>query len=119
MPKAIQMHAPGGPDVLRYEEVEVAAPGNGEVRLAHSAIGLNYIDVYHRSGLYPLPKMPAIIGMEGAGTVEAVGAGVDSLQPGDRVAYADAPPGAYAESRLMPAHRLVKLPDDIDDDFWQ
>ncbi len=114
MSKAIRIHEAGGPEVLRYEEVEVGAPGKGEVRLTHGAIGLNYIDVYQRSGLYPL-ELPAVLGMEGAGRVEEIGPGVHDFQVGDRVAYADMPPGAYSEIRLMPAHRLVKIPDGIDD----
>ncbi len=115
MTHAIRIHQPGGPEVLTWDEVEVGAPGPGEVRLEQSAVGLNFIDVYHRTGLYPLADMPAVIGMEGAGQVEAVGAGVDDFKPGDRVAYAGLPPGAYAEARLIPAHRLVKLPDAISD----
>ncbi len=115
MTKAIRIHGPGGPEVLRWEEVEVGAPGAGEARLEQTAVGLNYIDVYHRSGLYPLPAVPAVIGMEAAGTVEAVGEGVTGLKVGDRVAYAAPPPGAYAEARLMPADRLIKLPPDISD----
>lgn len=114
MVKAIRIHEPGGPEVLKYEDVDVPAPGPGEVLLQQKACGLNYIDVYHRMGAYPL-EYPATIGMEGMGVVEAVGEGVDALKPGDRVAYADLPPGAYAEARLMPWHRLVKLPDAIDD----
>ena len=115
MTKAIRIHAPGGPEALVYEDVEVPAPGPGEVQIEQGACGLNYIDVYHRSGLYPLPTLPAVIGMEGAGTVTAVGEGVEAFQPGDRVAYADVPPGAYAALRNIPWHRLVKLPDSIDD----
>ncbi len=115
MTKAIRIHGPGGPEVLRWEEVEVGAPGAGEARLEQTAVGLNYIDVYHRSGLYPLPAMPTVIGLEAAGTVEAVGEGVMGLKVGDRVAYAAPPPGAYAEARLMPADRLIKLPPDISD----
>jgi NADPH2:quinone reductase len=88
-------------------------PGPGEVRLIHEAIGLNFIDVYQRTGLYPLPSMPAIPGLEGAGRVEMVGEGVKEFQAGDRVAYAGVPPGAYAEIRCIPAHRLVKLPETI------
>ena len=114
MVKAIRIHAPGGPEVLKYEDVDVAAPGAGEVVLRQKACGLNYIDVYHRMGVYPL-QYPATIGMEGMGVVEAVGDGVTAFKPSDRVAYADLPPGAYAESRVMPWHRLVKLPDAIDD----
>lgn len=114
MTRAIVIHAFGGPEVLKWEEVQVGDPGPGEVRLRHTAVGLNYIDVYHRTGLYPL-ELPRPIGMEGAGVVEAVGSGVADFAPGDRVAYAAMPPGSYAEARLMPAHRLVKLPDAIDD----
>jgi NADPH2:quinone reductase len=108
------MHQAGGPEVLQWEDVEVGAPGAGEVHIRHTAVGLNFIDIYHRSGLYPLP-MPSGIGLEGAGVVEAVGSGVTDLKTGDRVAYASAPLGAYAEQRLMPADRLVKLPDGIDE----
>jgi len=115
MTKAIRIHAPGGPEALSWDEVTVGDPGPGEVRLRQTAVGLNYIDVYHRTGLYPLPKMPAVIGMEGAGVVEAAGAQVTDLKVGDRVAYAAPPPGAYAQERLMPADRLIKLPDAIDD----
>ena len=115
MTKAIRIHAPGGPEALVYEDVEVPSPGPGEVLIDQGACGLNYIDVYHRTGLYPLPSLPAVIGMEGAGTVAAVGEGVEAFKPGDRVAYADAPPGAYAAQRLMPWHRLVKLPDAVGD----
>lgn len=114
MAHAIRIHACGGPEVLQWDEVEVGDPGPGEVRLHQNAIGLNYIDVYHRSGLYKLGSLPAIIGMEGAGTVEAVGPGVTELAPGDRVAYGDTL-GGYAEERLIAAGRLVKLPDSIDD----
>ena len=115
MTHAIRIHQPGGAEALSWDEVEVGKPGPGEVRLEQTAVGLNYIDVYHRSGLYPLPQMPAVIGMEAAGRVEAVGEGVSDLQPGDRVAYAAAPPGAYTEARIIPAHRVVKLPDGISD----
>ena len=113
MTHAIRIHQTGGPEVLRWEEVEIGPPGPGEVRLRHTAIGLNFIDTYHRSGLYPLP-LPAIPGSEGAGVVEEIGAGVSEVKPGDRVAYAG-PVGAYAEERLVPAHRLVPLPEDVDD----
>ena len=108
MVKAIRFHQVGGPEVMRLEEVELAAPGAGEARVRHEAIGVNYVDTYHRSGLYPLP-LPSGLGVEGAGVVEAVGAGVTVVQPGDRVAYI-AGPGAYAQARLLPADRLVKLP---------
>ncbi len=114
MSHAIVMHATGGPEVLRWEPYDPGTPGPGEVRLRHEAVGLNFIDVYHRSGLYPVGDLPAIPGMEGAGRVEAVGADVTEFKPGDRVAYAGLPPGAYAESRCIPAHRLIKLPDAID-----
>ena len=115
MPKAIRIHEHGGPEVLRWEEVEVGEPGPGQLRVRHGAVGLNYIDVYHRTGLYPLPSLPWTLGMEGAGQVEAVGEGVTEFKPGDRVAYASPPVGAYAEVRLMPADRVVALPDAIDD----
>ncbi|UCF92902.1 MAG: quinone oxidoreductase [Desulfobacterales bacterium] len=113
MSKAIRMHATGGPEVLRWEDVDPGQPGPGEVLLRHEAVGLNFIDVYHRTGLYPLPSLPAVPGMEGAGIVEALGEGVEAIAIGDRVAYAGLPPGAYAEVRIMPAERLVKLPDRI------
>ncbi len=113
MTKAIRIHEHGGPEVLRWEDVEVGAPGPGQVRVKHSAVGLNYIDTYQRSGLYPL-DLPLTLGMEGAGVVEELGAGVSGLAVGDRVAYA-APLGSYTEARLSPADRLVKLPDAIGD----
>ncbi|QQS54502.1 MAG: quinone oxidoreductase [Candidatus Competibacteraceae bacterium] len=115
MPKAIRIHEYGGPEVLRWEEVEVGEPGPGQLRVRHGAVGLNYIDVYHRTGLYPLPSLPWTLGMEGAGQVEAVGEGVSEFKAGDRIAYASPPVGAYAEVRLMPADRVVALPDTIDD----
>ncbi len=111
---AIRIHETGGPEVLRLEEHDPGVPENGEVRVRHEAIGLNYIDIYHRSGLYPLPQLPATLGLEGAGVIEEIGSEVEGLDVGDRVAYAGAPPGAYAEQRLIAAHRLVKLPDAID-----
>ena len=114
MSRAIRIHETGGPDVMCWEEVEVGAPGSGEIRIRHEAVGLNFIDVYFRTGLYPAPSLPFSPGMEGAGIVEAVGEGVDSLVAGDRVAYAAPPVGAYAEARLMPADRVVKVPDGID-----
>ncbi len=113
MPKAIRFHQPGGPEVLRLEEVSVGDPGPGEARVRHAAIGVNFVDVYHRSGLYPLP-LPSGLGVEAVGVVEAVGAGVSHVRPRDRVAYV-ATPGAYAEARVVPADRLVKLPDDVPD----
>lgn len=113
MTHAVRIHRPGGPDALTWDEVRVGAPGPGEARVRHTAIGLNFIDTYHRSGLYPLP-LPAILGSEGAGVVTEVGADVVEVKPGDRVAYAG-PVGSYAEERLVAAHRLVPLPDDVDD----
>lgn len=110
MTYAIRMHAHGGPEVLNWEAIDVARPGPGEALLQHHAVGLNYIDVYHRSGTYPL-SLPAIPGLEAAGVVEEVGEGVTHLKAGDRVAYAGGPVGAYAERRVIPADRLVKLPD--------
>jgi NADPH2:quinone reductase len=115
MSHAIRIHEHGGPEVLRHEEVDVGAPGPDEVRLRQTAVGLNYIDVYHRTGLYPVPQLPSGIGLEAAGEVEAVGANVSDLKQGDRVAYASPPLGAYADSRLIPADRVVRLPDGIDD----
>ena len=109
---AIQFSQPGGPDQLKWVEVEVGTPGAGEVLIRHHAVGLNYIDVYFRTGLYPA-TMPAGLGMEGAGVVEAVGEGVSHLSAGDRVAYASQPPGAYAELRVMPAMNVCVLPDAI------
>nr|WP_217343668.1 quinone oxidoreductase [Noviherbaspirillum sp. L7-7A]MBV0877734.1 quinone oxidoreductase [Noviherbaspirillum sp. L7-7A] len=113
MTKAIRIFKTGGPEVMEHVDVEVGEPGPGEARVRHHACGLNYIDVYFRTGLYPQP-LPAGLGMEGAGVVEAVGEGVSHVKPGDRVAYAARPPGAYAEARVMPAAVLVKLPDNID-----
>jgi len=116
MTHAIRIHQTGGPEVLRWEAIELPAPGVGEVLLRQTAVGLNYIDVYFRTGLYAAPTMPFIPGLEGAGVVEAVGPEVTALAVGDRVAYASAPIGAYAEARLMPADRLVKIPDSISDE---
>jgi len=113
MNHAIRIHEHGGPEVLRWEEVPKPSPGPGEALVRHAAVGLNYIDIYFRTGLYKPPALPAVIGMEGAGTVEAVGEGVTDLAPGDRVAYATAPIGAYAEFRTLKAERLVKLPESI------
>ncbi|MGV8073157.1 MAG: quinone oxidoreductase [Syntrophobacteraceae bacterium] len=113
MPKAIIMRETGGPDVLRFEEYDPGLPGAGEVLIRQEAVGVNFIDVYHRTGFYPLPSLPAIPGMEGAGRVEAIGEGVADISIGDLVAYAGIPPGAYAEVRAMPADRLIKLPESI------
>ena len=115
MTKAMRIHDYGGPQVMRWEDVDVAAPGAGEVLVRHGAVGLNFIDVYMRSGAYPQPALPAGIGLEAAGLVEALGPGVTDFALGDRVAYAAAPPGAYAEARLMAAARLVKIPDGVTD----
>ena len=115
MTKAIRIHTPGGPEALVWEDVTVGDPGPGEARVRHTAIGLNYIDTYHRSGAYKLP-LPAVIGQEGAGVVVAVGPGVTDVKKGDRVAYAGGPVGAYSEERLIPADRLVPLPEGISDD---
>lgn len=112
MPFAIRIHRTGGPEVLTGEDVSVGDPAHGEARVRHEAVGLNFIDTYHRSGLYPLP-LPSGIGLEGAGIVDAVGEGVTDIKPGDRVAYAGGPVGAYSQMRCLPAHRLLKLPDAI------
>lgn len=111
----IVIDSPGPPSVLRYERHDIAAPAPHEVLLRQSAIGLNYIDIQHRTGRYPLPDYPSPIGMEGAGTIEAVGSAVDAFKPGDRVVYSSMPIGAYADVRLMPADRLVPLPPAIPD----
>jgi NADPH2:quinone reductase len=111
---AIRIHETGGPEKLRWEEVEVGEPGPGEVLLRHTAVGLNYIDTYHRGGLYPV-SLPSGLGLEAAGVVEKLGSGVSGLKIGDRVAYCSGPIGAYSECRLYPADRVVKLPDGIDD----
>jgi NADPH2:quinone reductase len=114
MPRAIRLHQTGGPEVLQWEEVEVGEPGEGQARVRHTAVGVNFVDTYRRSGLYPLP-LPSGLGSEGAGVVEAVGPAVTHVQPGDRVAYGTGPPGSYAEVRLMPADHLLKLPEGISD----
>ena len=112
MPNAIRFHQAGGPEVLKWESVTVGEPGSGEARVRHTAVGLNYIDTYHRSGLYKLP-LPSGLGLEGAGVVEAVGPGVTDISKGDRVAYCGGAPGSYAEVRVMAADKLVKIPDGI------
>ena len=112
MTHAIRIHQTGGPEVLRWEEVNLPSPAAGEATVRHHAVGLNFIDTYHRTGLYPL-SLPSGIGLEGAGVVTAVGEGVSEVSVGDRVAYAGGPVGAYAEARNIPAHRLLKLPDAI------
>ncbi len=113
MSNAIRIYETGGPEVLRWEADDPGSPVAGEALVRHKAVGLNFIDVYHRTGVYPLPELPAVPGMEGAGIVEAVGEGVFEVAVGDRVAYAGLPPGAYAEVRRMPADRLVQLPEAI------
>ncbi len=112
MDHAIRFHQTGGPEVLKWEEINVGQPGTGDVRVQNKAIGLNYIDTYHRTGLYPMP-LPSGIGLEAAGVVEAVGANVTEFKPGDRVAYCNGPIGAYAERKIHPADRLVKIPEGI------
>jgi NADPH2:quinone reductase len=112
MTKAIRISRHGGPEVMELVDVELGAPGPGEAQVRHAAIGLNFIDVYHRTGLYPQP-LPAGLGMEGAGVVEAVGDGVTAVKVGDRVAYAGGPIGAYAQARNMPASKLLVLPENI------
>ncbi|HEY5897392.1 MAG TPA: quinone oxidoreductase [Burkholderiales bacterium] len=114
MAKAIRFHKQGGPEVLQLDDVQVAEPGAGQVRIRHTAIGVNFVDTYQRSGLYPM-QMPAVAGNEGAGVVEKVGSGVTDLKEGDRVAYTGLP-GSYCESRVVPADRMVKLPQGIGDD---
>jgi NADPH2:quinone reductase len=114
MAKAIRYHKQGGPEVLQFDDVEVGDPGQGQVRIRHTAIGVNFVDTYQRSGLYPM-QLPQIGGNEGAGVVEAVGPGVTDLKAGDRVTYTGLP-GSYCEQRLAPADRMVKLPQGITDD---
>jgi NADPH2:quinone reductase len=115
MTRAIRIHQTGGPEVLKWDEIEVGDPGPGQVRLSQTACGLNYIDVYGRTGMYPVGELPAVLGMEAAGKVVSVGEGVDGLVVGDRVAY-PMTLGAYAEERLINADALVKIPDSIDDE---
>ncbi|MEZ5967426.1 MAG: quinone oxidoreductase [Planctomycetota bacterium] len=115
MPLAVRIHAHGGPEQLRCDRVPLPEPGPGEVLLRHVAIGANFIDTYHRSGLYALPSLPHALGVEAVGVVEALGRGVDGFRPGDRAAYAGGAPGAYAEYRSLAAERLVPLPDHLDD----
>ena len=114
MPKAIRYHKTGGPEVLQLDEVPVAEPGQGQVRIRHTAIGVNFVDTYQRSGLYPM-QLPQVAGNEGAGVVEAVGPGVSDLKKGDRVAYTGLV-GSYCETRVVPADRMVKIPEGISDD---
>jgi NADPH:quinone reductase len=116
MPRAIRIHEVGGPDVLRLEDVDLAAPGEGEVQVQHTAIGVNFIDVYDRTGLYPQKSMPAGLGREAAGIVVALGKKVRGLRTGDRVAYVSGVPGSYCEARNVPAARVVKIPAGISDE---
>jgi NADPH2:quinone reductase len=116
MTGVVRVHEAGGPEVMRFEDAEVGSPGRGQALLRQTAIGLNYIDVYFRSGVYPAPQLPFTPGLEGAGVVEAVGEGVSEVREGQRVAYASPPIGAYAARRLMAADRLVALPDGISDE---
>jgi NADPH2:quinone reductase len=115
MNQVIRIHETGGPERLRLEEIDPGPPGPGQALLRQAAIGVNFIDTYHRSGLYPLPSLPHALGQEAAGVVEEIGAGVAEVKPGQRVAYAAGAPGAYAQRRIVPAARLVPLPDDISD----
>jgi NADPH2:quinone reductase len=114
MAKAVRYHKQGGPEVMQYEDVQVGDPGPGQARIRHTAIGVNFVDTYQRSGLYPMP-LPQVAGNEGAGVVEAVGPGVTDLKPGDRIAYTGLP-GSYCDVRVVPADRLVKLPQGIGDE---
>lgn len=112
---AIVFDKTGGPEVLQVRDLPIATCNEGEALVKHTAIGVDFIDVYHRNGLYPVASLPSGIGMEAAGVVAAIGQGVETVSPGDRVMYAAGPPGAYAESRVLPAHRLVRIPDGIED----
>ncbi len=116
MTQAVRFHKTGGPENLLWDTVEVGDPGPGEVRLRHTAIGLNFIDTYHRTGLYPVPTMPCVPGLEGVGIVEAVGDGVSGFTAGDRVGYPAGPVGAYCESRLIPADKIVPVPNGVSDE---
>lgn len=116
MAKAIRVDAPGGPEAMRFEEIEVPAPGAGEAAVRHTAVGVNFIDVYYRSGAYPAPRTPFGLGFEAAGVVTAVGEGVTEVAVGDRVAYAGGPLGAYATERVIEARHLVKIPEGVSDE---
>ncbi len=114
MVKVVRFHETGGPEVLRWEDAQIGEPGEGQARVRHTAIGVNFLDTYHRSGLYPLP-LPSGMGSEAAGVVEAIGPGVTVVRPGDRVAYAGGPPGSYSQGRLLPASILVPIPEGVTD----
>src|SRR6478609_1301072 len=114
MAKAVRFHKQGGPEVMQYDDVQVGEPGPGQVRIRHTAIGVNFVDVYQRSGLYPV-QLPGVGGNEGAGVVEAVGPGVRDLKKGDRIAYTGLP-GSYCDQRIVPADRMVKIPKGISDE---
>jgi len=114
MPNSIVIHQHGGPEVMKWEEIPLQNPGRGQVLINQTKVGLNFIDIYQRSGAYPL-DLPSSIGMEGVGVVESIGEGVDNVKVGDRIGYVMGPPGSYAESRLYPADRLIKLPDNLSD----
>jgi NADPH:quinone reductase len=115
VPNAIRIHKTGGPEVMHWEDVQVGEPGAGEARIRQTAIGVNFVDTYHRSGLYPV-KLPSGLGSEASGAVEAVGPNVTHIKAGDRVAYAGGLPGSYAEVRIMPADRLLKIPEGMSDE---
>ena len=117
MTLVMQIRKPGGIEAIEAAEVVLPEPGSGEIRIRQSAVGVNFVDIYQRSGLYPLPALPGVLGVEGAGTVEAVGEGVEGLRVGHRIAYAGAPVGAYAEARILPAWRAIALPDFVPDDI--
>lgn len=112
MTQAVLIRKTGGPEVMAWEDIFLNAPAPGEVQIRHAAVGVNYIDIYHRTGAYPL-SLPSGLGVEGAGTIVAVGDGVTNFRPGDRVAYLGGPPGAYSEERLVPVGRVLKLPDSL------
>jgi NADPH2:quinone reductase len=116
MAQAVRIHKTGGTEVLTFEDVDIARPGAGEVLVRQTAIGINFIDIYHRTGLYPLPSYPAGLGLEAAGVVEQVGEGVNTFKPGDRVAYCGGATGAYATYRVLPASLLVKIPENVSDE---
>jgi NADPH:quinone reductase len=117
MSKAVRIYKTGGPEVLTFEDVEIARPAQGEVLVRQTAVGINFIDIYHRTGLYPFAAYPAGLGLEAAGIIEEIGEGVSQFKAGDRVAYCGGATGAYAERRVMPATQLVKIPDFVTDEI--